>query len=188
MNVHKTNDKHHGIRESPLQKENEIVKKGKKKPLIPPEELHKQNTFHLERLIESSHRNQVRSSDMSLYRQYTPRTFCGNSSPLFPKTPLKNFQSPELFAKFHLDTLFFIFYYQPGTYQQHLAAKELKKKYWKYHTKYTTWFQPQSDVRIINDAVERGTFLSFDYETTWSKQVKTDFIFDRAFCENEFKV
>jgi CCR4-NOT transcriptional regulation complex NOT5 subunit len=26
------------------------------------------------------------------------------------------------------DTLFFIFYYQQGTYQQYLAARELKKK------------------------------------------------------------
>jgi hypothetical protein len=26
-----------------------------------------------------------------------------------------------------MDSLFFVFYYQPGTYQQYLAAKQLKK-------------------------------------------------------------
>lgn len=187
MSVDKTNVKQNQIREFPLDKKNEKKKKETKKAFDSPEELHKQNTSYLEKLIEASYRNQVINSDMSLYRQYTPRILCNNSSPEFPKSPLKNFQSPELFSKFHLDTLFFIFYYQPGTYQQHLAAKELKKKYWKYHTKYTTWFQPQNDVRIINDAIERGTFMSFDYEATWSKQVKTDFIFERIFCEDEFK-
>ena len=29
------------------------------------------------------------------------------------------------------DTLFFIFYFQQGTYQQYLAAKELKKLAWR---------------------------------------------------------
>ena len=30
------------------------------------------------------------------------------------------------------DTLFFIFYFQQGTYQQYLAAKELKKLAWRH--------------------------------------------------------
>jgi len=30
-----------------------------------------------------------------------------------------------------VDTLFFIFYFQQGTYQQYLAAKELKKASWR---------------------------------------------------------
>ena len=36
---------------------------------------------------------------------------------------------------------FFIFYQQQGTYQQYLAARELKKQSWRYHKKYLTWFQ-----------------------------------------------
>ena len=32
-------------------------------------------------------------------------------------------QTPAFFERLNVDTLFFIFYYQPGTYQQHLAAR-----------------------------------------------------------------
>ncbi|SBS84280.1 CCR4-NOT transcription complex subunit 5, putative [Plasmodium malariae] len=113
----------------------------------------------------------------------------GNPCKYFPTTPLSEFQSPKLFEKLHLDTLFFIFYYQAGTYQQHLAAKELKKKSWKYHKKYTTWFLPyDNNVTISNDKMEQGTYLSFDYESTWSKQIKNDFSFDHKYLEDEITV
>lgn len=46
-----------------------------------------------------------------------------------------------MFEKLHTDTLFLIFYYQQGTYQQYLAARELKRQSWRYHKKYMTWFQ-----------------------------------------------
>jgi hypothetical protein len=39
------------------------------------------------------------------------------------------------------DTLFFIFYFQTGTLQQYLAARELKRQGWRFHKKYLTWFQ-----------------------------------------------
>merc|ERR1711862_823362 len=47
------------------------------------------------------------------------------------------------FEKFTLDTLFFIFYFQANTFEQLLAAKELKKRSWKFHKKYLTWFKPR---------------------------------------------
>lgn len=36
----------------------------------------------------------------------------------YPQVPLAVFESPQLFDKFDIDTLFFIFYYQQGTFQQ----------------------------------------------------------------------
>lgn len=48
----------------------------------------------------------------------------------FPQTPAPVFDFPSIFEKFDTDTLFFIFYYQQGTYQQYLAARELKKQSW----------------------------------------------------------
>ena len=45
----------------------------------------------------------------------------------FPTTPNAALETPALFEKFNVDTLFFIFYYQQGTYAQYLAARELKR-------------------------------------------------------------
>lgn len=57
-----------------------------------------------------------------------------------------------MFDKLNTDTLFLIFYYQQGTYQQYLAARELKKQSWRYHKKYMTWFQ-----------VRRATFFTLRF-------------------------
>jgi len=57
----------------------------------------------------------------------------------YPRVPL--FNRKENFSRFDLETLFFAFYYQQGTYQQYLAAVELKKKNWKFVKKFETWFK-----------------------------------------------
>ena len=51
------------------------------------------------------------------------------------------FSRKDNFAKFDLETLFFAFYYQQGTYQQYMAAVELKKKKWIFQKKFETWFK-----------------------------------------------
>ncbi|GAB65993.1 NOT2 / NOT3 / NOT5 family protein, partial [Plasmodium cynomolgi strain B] len=108
------------------------------------------NTLKLQELIESSYTNCIKKSDRDHFRQYTPRVMCGNPCEYFPSTPLSDFQRCV-----------------QGTYQQHLAAKELKKKSWKYHKKYTTWFLPcDNNIRMLNDKTEQGTYLSFDYESS----------------------
>lgn len=50
-------------------------------------------------------------------KQYFPR----NPYPVngaYPTTPAPIFETPAIFEKLGTDTLFFIFYYQQGTYQQ----------------------------------------------------------------------
>ena len=42
---------------------------------------------------------------------------------------------------FCAQALFFSFYYQPGTFQQYLAARELKRQSWRYHKQHSAWFQ-----------------------------------------------
>ena len=72
--------------------------------------------------------------------RYTPRN--PYRTPVaFPSQPAPAFEKPHMFDKLNTDTLFLIFYYQQGTYQQYLAARELKKQSWRYHKKYMTWFQ-----------------------------------------------
>ncbi|OMJ75512.1 hypothetical protein SteCoe_25327 [Stentor coeruleus] len=102
--------------------------------------------------------------------------------PSYPKKPMIN---PGLFSKFDLDTLFFIFYHQHGTYQQFLAAKELKAQGWIYHKKFQTWFQRSGEPKLTAQDREKGTFLYFDYETSWSQRRKADFEFEYSFLEND---
>ena len=49
--------------------------------------------------------------------------------------------NPALFEKLDSEALFFSFYYQPGSYQQYLAARELKRQSWRYHKQHGAWFQ-----------------------------------------------
>ena len=102
--------------------------------------------------------------------------------PSFPRKPVC---SHALFKKLELDTLFFIFYHQHGTYQQFLAAKELKAKGWIYHKKFQSWFQRSGDPKLTAQDREKGTFLYFDYETSWSQRRKADFEFEYTYLEND---
>lgn len=68
---------------------------------------------------------------------------------------------PETFEKLDVDTLFFVFYYQQGTYAQYLAARELKKQSWRFHKKYLTWFQRHEEPKAITDEYEQGTYIYF---------------------------
>ncbi|KAL0144328.1 Not1 N-terminal domain, CCR4-Not complex component-domain-containing protein [Mucor lusitanicus] len=92
--------------------------------------------------------------------------------------------SESLFEKFDMDALFFIFYYQQGTYQQYLAAKELKKQSWRFHKKYLTWFQRHEEPKTITDDYEQGTYIYFDYEGAWCQRKKTEFRFEYRYLED----
>lgn len=50
-----------------------------------------------------------------------------------------------------------------NSYQQHLAARELKKQAWRYHKKLNTWFQRREEPKIATDQYEEGTYIYFDY-------------------------
>ncbi len=41
-----------------------------------------------------------------------------NTPPYYPQVPLSRLNSPTLFAQLDVETLFYVFYYLPGTYQQ----------------------------------------------------------------------
>eukprot|EP01027_Heterolobosea_sp_BB2_P009377 GEZU01013828.1.p1 GENE.GEZU01013828.1~~GEZU01013828.1.p1 ORF type:complete len:181 (+),score=42.91 GEZU01013828.1:349-891(+) len=106
----------------------------------------------------------------------------------FPQTPLPIFNDPAIFEKFDTDTLFFIFYYQQGTYQQYLAARELKKQSWRYHKKYLTWFQRHYQPKIATEDYEQGTYVYFDYETGWCQRIKSEFRFEYGYLEDELNI
>ncbi|XP_019453075.1 PREDICTED: CCR4-NOT transcription complex subunit 3-like isoform X2 [Lupinus angustifolius] len=96
---------------------------------------------------------------------------------------------------FGTDTLFFSFYYQQNTYQQYLAAKELKKQSWRYHRKYNTWFQRHEEPKVATDEYEQGTYVYFDFHIAnddmqhgWCQRIKTEFTFEYNFLEDELFV
>ncbi|CCJ29568.1 unnamed protein product [Pneumocystis jirovecii] len=103
----------------------------------------------------------------------------------YPQVPPAIFDSPELFEKIDIDALFFVFYYQQGTYQQYLAAKELKRQAWRFHKKYLTWFQRHEEPKIITDEYESGTYRYFDFEGAWVQRKKPDFKFQYMYLEDE---
>lgn len=115
---------------------------------------------------------------------YKPRNPTSTPSS-YPSTPAQNLlDDPNTFQKFPPDLLFFLFYFQQNTYQQYLAARELKRQSWRYHTKYLTWFQRHEDPKTINAEFEQGTYVYFDYETGWCQRKKSEFTFQYVFLED----
>jgi len=115
---------------------------------------------------------------------YTPRNPF-NTHPSFPSQPPSIIENPALFERLPMDTLFLAFYYQQGTYQQYLAAKQLKKHSWRFHKKYMTWFQRHEEPNITGDEYEEGTYVYFDYESGWCQRIKKEFKFEYAYLQND---
>ncbi|KAJ1936246.1 general negative regulator of transcription subunit 5 [Linderina macrospora] len=102
----------------------------------------------------------------------------------YPQTALPVMEHPGMASRLDLDTLFFAFYYLPSTYQQYLAAKELKRQSWRFHKKYYTWFQRYEEPSDITDDYEQGTYIYFDYEGSWCQRKKSEFRFEYRFLED----
>lgn len=113
----------------------------------------------------------------------------------FPSVAAPVFDSRTVFERFDIDTLFFIFYYQQGTYQQFLAATELKRQGWRFHKKYLTWFQRHEEPTVSTDEYETGTFIYFDYANVvvqgqgsgWCQRIKSGFVFEYRYLEDELQ-
>ncbi|KAL9187462.1 hypothetical protein ACHAXT_001565 [Thalassiosira profunda] len=129
-------------------------------------------------------RSSTDSDRASARSSYTPRNPYPAVPSCYPTQPSPIFDNPAIFSKLGTDALFFIFYYAQGTYQQYLAARELKKQSWRYHKKYMTWFQRHEEPKVTTDDYEQGTYVYFDYETGWCQRIKSDFRFEYSFLED----
>ena len=112
---------------------------------------------------------------MNRPKYYVPRNLY-ITPPYYPQVPTAVLSSPHIFASLDVETLFYVFYYLPGSYQQsviigpeiilsltksrYLAARELKKQSWRFHVKYLTWFQRHSEPQAITDEYEQGELRS----------------------------
>ncbi|KAI8889291.1 hypothetical protein K501DRAFT_208827 [Backusella circina FSU 941] len=144
--------------------------------------LHKDDVQYTNQMLDASLQHVPDLIDSERPKVYQPRNPY-NTPSYYPQQPLAIFDNPILFDKFDMDTLFYIFYYQQGTYQQYLAAKELKKQSWRFHKKYLTWFQRHEEPKKITDDYEQGTYIYFDYEGAWCQRKKTEFRFEYRFLE-----
>lgn len=141
--------------------------------------------------LEASMKSMPTSNDRERQKAYTPRNPYPTPDAFYGPTPNPIFEDPAIFEKFHLDALFFMFYYQQGSYQQYLAARELKKQSWRFHKKYKTWFQRHEEPKLTSEDKECGTYVYFDYQGTyetksgWCQRIKYDFTFEYEYLEDE---
>ncbi|MCJ1412380.1 general negative regulator of transcription subunit 5 [Ptychographa xylographoides] len=142
---------------------------------------HSQST---QRLLSASHATCPDAFDAEKPRHYTPQIKY-NSPRFYPQEPSVIIDDPNLYGRIDTDTLFYIFYYRQGTYQQYLAAKSLKTQSWRFHKQYQTWFQRHEEPKNITEEYEQGTYRFFDYESTWMNRRKADFKFAYKFLEDD---
>ncbi|KAI0015145.1 Not1 N-terminal domain, CCR4-Not complex component-domain-containing protein [Xylariomycetidae sp. FL0641] len=128
--------------------------------------------------------NMIDALDSEPPRIYKPDVRYPSASG-YPQEPLPIFDDPRLYTRIEPDTLFYVFYYKQGTYQQYLAAKALKDQSWRFHKQYQTWFQRHEEPKSITEEFEQGTYRFFDYESTWMNRRKADFKFAYRFLEDD---
>ena len=120
----------------------------------------------VQRLLSTSQKSAPKPSDTDKPRHYKP-TNRYNTPDFYPQDPSDFMDDHNLYSRIDNDTLFFIFYYRQGTFQQYLAAKALKSQSWRFHKQYQTWFQRHEEPKSITEEYEQGTYRFFDYESTW---------------------
>lgn len=136
------------------------------------------------RAMSHSQANLPDLTDAEAPSTYQPEVRVQSSSE-YPQELLPIFSDVRLYNRLDTDTLFYIFYYKQGTYQQYLAAKALKEQSWRFHKQYQTWFQRHEEPKNITEEFEQGTYRFFDYESTWMNRRKADFKFAYKFLEDE---
>ncbi|XVF57320.1 hypothetical protein PTKIN_Ptkin06aG0195700 [Pterospermum kingtungense] len=149
-------------------------------------------------MLEAAYYKIPQPKDSERARTYTPKHPAVTPAS-YPQDQAPIVNNPAFWERLSLDgygtgtdTLFFAFYYQQNTYQQYLAAKELKKQSWRYHRKYNTWFQRHEEPKIATDEFEQGTYVYFDFHIAnddhqhgWCQRIKTEFTFEYNYLEDE---
>ncbi|KAI1822132.1 Not1 N-terminal domain, CCR4-Not complex component-domain-containing protein [Xylaria intraflava] len=155
----------------------ESIKKKRAAPVNAPSNLRMMATSQM-------YMNVLDTSDAEPPRSYRPETRYHSASG-YPQEPLAILDDPRLYSRIEPDTLFYVFYYKQGSYQQYLAAKALKDQSWRFHKQYQTWFQRHEEPKNITEEFEQGTYRFFDYESTWMNRRKADFRFAYRYLEDD---
>ena len=138
----------------------------------------------ISKVLDSSYSNRPDSFLANKPMYYQPQSQFPSPN-YYPQEPLTSLNDSLMFQKMDLDTLFYIFYYRQGTYQQSLAAKELKNRSWRFHKRFLTWFQRHEEPKTIKNDFEEGVYRYFDFEGLWLQRRKSNFKFEYEFLEDE---
>ncbi|OSC96736.1 hypothetical protein PYCCODRAFT_1481797 [Trametes coccinea BRFM310] len=142
------------------------------------------NLDQVHKLLQGSYTSMPQPHDTEKPKYYVPRNPVQTPS-YYPQVPNPILSSPGIFSQLDVETLFYVFYYHPGTYQQYLAAKELKRQSWRFHVKYLTWFQRHSEPQAITEEYEQGVYVYFDWEGSWCQRKKSDFRFEYRYLSED---
>lgn len=142
------------------------------------------NLDQLHKLLEGSYSSMPQPQDTEKPKYYVPRNPFQTPS-YYPQSPNPILSTPGIFSQLDVETLFYVFYFHPGTYQQYLAAKELKRQSWRFHVKYLTWFQRHSEPQAITEEYEQGVYVYFDWEGSWCQRKKSDFRFEYRYLSED---
>jgi CCR4-NOT transcription complex subunit 3 len=105
----------------------------------------------------------------------------------FPQIPNVKLLQPEFFKNYDVSTLFYMFFYFPGTPQQFLAGRELKQRGWRFHTIDQTWFRRLTEPIEVTSQYEIGTFEYFEHKEVdgWTIRQRTEFKLEYEFLETD---
>ncbi|KAF8631208.1 hypothetical protein AX15_002539 [Amanita polypyramis BW_CC] len=142
------------------------------------------NLDQVHKMLESGYTSIPQPQDTEKPKYYVPRNPF-QTSPYYPQTPHPLLSTAAIFSQLDVETLFYVFYYLPGTYQQYLAARELKRQSWRFHVKYLTWFQRHSEPQAITEEYEQGVYVYFDWEGSWCQRKKSDFRFEYRYLSED---
>jgi len=146
-----------------------------------PQQLNRLNMLQLA-MLESAAMHLPQPDDSERIRTYFPRSPTVVPS-YYYQLPAQISDSMDYFNRLGIETLFFIFYYMEGTKAQYMAAKALKLKSWRFHTKLLMWFQRHEEPKIITEEYEQGSYLYFDFEK-WVQRQHDSFIFEYKYLED----
>lgn len=148
-------------------------------------------------MLEAAYHRLPQPKDSERVKNYTPK-HPSQTPASYPQVQAPIVTNPAFWERLGTDTLstdmlFFAFYYQQNSYQQYLAAKELKKQSWRFHRKYNTWFQRHVEPQVTTDEYERGSYVYFDFHLAddgngWVQRIKNDFTFEYNYLEDELSV
>ncbi|KAG0473750.1 hypothetical protein HPP92_015607 [Vanilla planifolia] len=88
------------------------------------------------------------------------------------------------FAKFHMGTLFYIFYSMPKDEAQLFAANELYTRGWFYHKELRLWLMRIGEPLVKTQTYERGSYHYMD-PNTWQTIRKDNFVLYYDAVENQ---
>ncbi|KAI0091948.1 Not1 N-terminal domain, CCR4-Not complex component-domain-containing protein [Irpex rosettiformis] len=142
------------------------------------------NLEQVHKLLEGSYSTMPQPQDTEKPKYYVPKHPI-NTPSYYPQAPSPILNTPAIFSQLDVETLFYVFYFHPGTYQQYLAAKELKRQSWRFHVKYLTWFQRHSEPQAITEEYEQGVYVYFDWEGSWCQRKKSDFRFEYRYLSED---